>query len=321
MKNILHITNHIGTTKNIENMCKLLNLNLTTQKWDYEFYINETDSNIIWNRYEKYIENFDYVIFTDTSMIARPFLQNIEKHKANIIIYITNRFNWGIWGFEDSHFYNLYSNISNHERVYFSADNKYDMYFAKLYNIFFKIDNIIRLIPNIPSNNIIMPITDKFFIYNRGTKIENYRIYLDNLNIKYDIYGENHQRFKDHYHICEYTGIIHMPYQTNIQSLYENLAYNIIYFIPSKQFMFELINNHWYYWEEKNKSKEILINSILLSEWYLPENEDLFIYFDNWNQITEKINSINIAEKKALIQKHMEQNQLYNINSWENILK
>ena len=54
MKNILHITNHIGTTKNIENMCKLLNLNLTTQKWDYGFYINETDSNIIWNRYEKY---------------------------------------------------------------------------------------------------------------------------------------------------------------------------------------------------------------------------------------------------------------------------
>jgi hypothetical protein len=321
MKNILHITNHIGTKKNIENMCKLLNLNLTTEKWDYGYYINETESNIIWKRYEKYIDNFDYVIFTDTTMIARPFLQNIEKFKANIIIYITNRFNWGIWGFEDRHFYNLYSRMSNHERVCFSADNKYDLYFAKLHNIFFRYDNIIRLIPNIPSTNIIMPITDKFFIYNRGTKIENYRIFLDNLHIKYDIYGENHQRFKDQYHICEYSGIIHMPYQTNIQSLYENLAYNIIYFIPSKQFMFELINNNWYYWEEKTKSKEILINSILLSEWYLAENEELFVYFDNWNQLKEKINSINIAEKKALIQKHMEKNQLYNINCWKNILK
>ena len=321
MKNILHITNHIGTTKNIENMCQLLNLNLTTEKWDYGYYINETESNIIWNRYEKYIDNFDYLIFTDTSMFARPFLQNIEKHNANIIIYITNRFNWGIWGFEDKHFYNLYSSISKHERVYFSADNKYDFYFAKLYNIFFKDDNIIRLIPDIPSNNIIMPITDKFFIYNRGTKIENYRIYLDNLNIKYDIYGENYQRFKDHYHICEYIGIIHMPYQTNIQSLYENLAYNIIYFIPSKQFMFELINNNWYYWEETTKSEEIKINSILLSEWYLPENEELFVYFDNWEQLKEKMVFINIAEKKALIQKHMEQNQLHNINSWKKILK
>jgi hypothetical protein len=253
-------------------------------------------------------------------MVARPFLQNIEKHKANIIIYITNRFNWGIWGFEDNHFYNLYSSMSKHERVYFSSDNKYDLYFAKLYNIFFKDNNIIRLIPNIPSNNIIMPVTDKFFIYNRGTKIENYRIFLDNLNIKYDIYGENYQRFKDHYHICEYTGIIHMPYQTNIQSLYENLAYNIIYFIPSKQFMFELINNDWYYWEEKSRTEEIKINSILLSEWYLPENEELFVYFDNWEQLKEKIVSINIAEKKALIQKHMEQNQLHNINCWKKIL-
>jgi hypothetical protein len=321
MKNILHITNHIGTIKNIENMCNLLNLNLTTQQWDYGYYINETESDIIWNRYEKYIDHFDYIIFTDTSMIARPFLQNIEKHKATIIIYITNRFNWGIWGFEDKPFYNLYSSLSTHERVFFSADNKYDMYFSKLHNIFFKFDNIIRLIPNIPSNNIIMPINDKFFIYNRGTKIENYRIFLDNLNIKYDIYGENHERFKDQHHICEYTGIIHMPYQTNIQSLYENLAYNIIYFIPSKQFIFELINNDWYYWEEKNKSEEIKINSILLSEWYLPENETLFIYFDNWEQLKEKTNIINIAEKKALIQKHMEQNQLYNINSWGKILK
>lgn len=321
MKNILHITNHIGTTKNIENMCKLLDLNLTTEKWDYGYYINEIESNNIWNKYEKYIANFDYVIFTDTSMIARPFLQNIEKHKANLIIYITNRFNWGIWGFEDIHFYNLYSSMSNHKRVYFSADNNYDLYFAKLHNIFFKFDNIIRLIPDMPSNNIIMPITDKFFIYNRGTKIENYKIFLDNLHIKYDIYGENHQRFKDQNHICEYIGIIHMPYQTNIQSLYENLAYNIIYFIPSKKFIFDLINNNWYYWEEKTKSEEIKINSILLSEWYLPENEELFVYFDNWSQIKEKMFTINIAEKKALIQKHMEKNQLENINYWKKILK
>ena len=40
---------------------------------------------------------------------------------------------------------------------------------------------------------------DKFFIYNRGTKIENYKIFLDTLNIKYDIYGENYERFKDQY--------------------------------------------------------------------------------------------------------------------------
>ena len=85
--------------------------------------------------------------------------------------------------------------------------------------------------------------------------------------------------------------------------------------------MFELINNNWYYWEETTKSEEIKINSILLSEWYLPENEELFVYFDNWEQLKEKIVSINIAEKKALIQKHMEQNQLHNINCWKKILK
>ena len=143
MKRILHITNHIGTTKNINSVFKKLNMfeNLKTENWSYGYYIDNIQANNIWNNYKEYINKYNILIFTDTSMVARPFLQNIDDHQCLIIIYITNRFDWGIWNKDDSEYYKLYSSMSTHNRVRFCSDNTYDQYYAEQNNISFLIIN------------------------------------------------------------------------------------------------------------------------------------------------------------------------------------
>lgn len=319
---VLHFTYHIGTSLNISNVFKYLQSesDLETIKCNWPLYLNEEMANNLWNINENIFNKYNTIIFTDTSMIARPFLQNLDKHNLNLIIYITNRFDWGIWGFIDSRYYELYQNASNNNRVRFCSDNKYDQYYGEINGINFYYNDIIRLTPklNFGINNIL----NKFFIYDRGTKLENYEIFLNKNNILFDVFSkEKNKPFKNQEQICEYIGYLHLPYQTNIQSFYENLGYGIIYIIPSKKFIKELIfNTSWYYWEEKSKSNELLEKSIEYSEWYQIENEKLFIYFDNWEEILLKVNETDLIEKKKIIKNHMIKNNEVNIEKWKKIL-
>jgi hypothetical protein len=338
----LHITNHKGTIRNINNVIHMLNMDLDmdleTRNCNFPFFISFQDSHAIWNEYKDIVcgGGFDYLIFTDTSMYARPFLQFLHSHKAKIIIYVTNRFDWGMWGFIDRTFYELYSAMSHREseRVVFCSDNKYDMFYASLHNIRFLFDTNIRLTPKL-SEQLVMPLEKnvdegRIFIYNRGTKLDKYEAVLKRLSVVYDIFGPIPDTpYVDEKHICEYVGYLHLPYQVNIQSLWENLGAYIIYFIPSVKFIKELISNtDWYYWEEKSGKSyynvELVEKSIDLSEWYCDENACLFEYFDSWEHLKEILGSKYkswqyISTKKETIRKYMIENEKVNMNRWRDI--
>ena len=106
----------------------------------------------------------------------------------------------------------------------------------------------------------------------------------------------------------------------------KNLGYFIIYYIPSKKFITELItqDNSWYYWEEKNRPHELLIKSITLSEWYNEQNQELFEYFESWDDLKYKIENTSheyINNKKQKIKTFIENSNTSNIEKWKNILK
>jgi hypothetical protein len=83
-------------------------------------------------------------------------------------------------------------------------------------------------------------------------------------------------------------------------------------------------DNSWYYWEEKNRPYELLIKSITLSEWYNEENQEVFEYFDSWDDLKCKIENTNdeyIIDKKNKIKAFIENSNKSNIEKWKNILK
>ena len=125
----LHLTSHSGTRRNIENVFNYLNMSddIVTESSVYTgLYINKETADNIWLYYQNEHKLCDYkcIFFTDTSMVARPFLQNIDKHNLFIIIYVTNRFDWGFFGRKDEDYLKLYSEMSKHERVVFFSDKK-----------------------------------------------------------------------------------------------------------------------------------------------------------------------------------------------------
>lgn len=325
MTKILHITNHPGTTKNLENICDCLHIaeNLTTKKCDFPYYISREHANEIWEQYASFISGFQILVFTDTSMYARPFLQNLDKHNAAIIIYITNRYDWGFFGNhgDDVVLYNdLYKMASNNPRVIVCADNRYDQWWAKWSDgMHFHYDTIIRLVPKICDYG--EPSSRKLFIYNRGTHVREYVHELLNRQVQYDIYGPEYEPYRDNAHIAEYVGILHLPYQTNIQSLWENLGCGNIYFIPSKSLITRwVLETDWYYWEERSKPHRVVMTSIDLAEWYQPDLADCFVYFDGWEDLAEKMENVDKMAKKRAIREIVLKNNCEGLEKWKSLL-
>jgi hypothetical protein len=329
--NALHITNHVGTTRNIQNVFDFLKIpdKIHTETCNFPVYIHLTQANDIFNIYleKESFHKYNTLIFTDICMYARPFLQNIESHSMNIIIYITNRFDWGAWYNGDTNYNTLYASMSRHPRVRFIADNRYDQYYAeKLHNIQLFYPDIIRLTPKICTFNPgkMFLHNCKLFIYNRGNFFKNYGHFIN--GIEYDIYGyDGYSRYRDENHIAEYLGFLHLPYQTNIQSLWENLAYQIIYFIPSVTFLKTIVFESWYYWEEKhNKPHDLILKSIEFAEWYQPENKELFVYFESWEDLALKYeyyleNNNALIEKKKNIYEYLQKSNTVHIEKWLNL--
>jgi len=331
MNRTLHITNHIGTIANINNVFKLLGepSKLSTIKYPLPLHINSDYANILWNHYASISNDFDTVIITDIALYARPFLQNMDKHSLHIIIYVTNRFDWGL--FSKNHpdypyFIDLYRNWSKTPRVTFCADNRYDQYYCQLENVHFYYKDIIRLTP--PLREPVASITQRAFLHARGTPIYFYGETLSNQGVEYDIFGPGHTKYRDTSHIAEYKAIIHLPYQSNIQSLWENLGYSIVYCIPSQTFLEQLVfENHWYFWEEYQqnweyikKDKEIVMKSISLAEWYQPELADMFVFFDSWEDLGEKWGTVDFESKKSIIWEYMNTNNQLYANRWKRLL-
>lgn len=315
---ILHITNHPGTIQNINQMASYINtsyysttsqgiqLEITIHPWNYGYYISKLQADEIFKSFQKQdiLTGYDILLFTDTSMYARPFLQNLDFHHFGLLIYITNRFDWGMQEIHDPterlEYYDLFTQAARTagNRVQIIADNEYDIFYTKSKApIDFAFPKCIRQTPYVnitnSSNHPAEPIYQKFFIQNRGTPISSYSGILDSFGIQYDVF-DTVNKYRDKAHIAEYIGVLHLPYQVNIQSLMENLGYGIIHYLPSKSFFRKLLmdnqldnqlDNHGYYWEERNQPPHLLEQSIELAEWYAPDLATWFIYFDSWEEL------------------------------------
>ena len=324
---VLHITNHVGTIANLKNVFSLLGKPqiLSTIKCPLMLHISEEYANILWKSYSDIAKDFTTVVITDTAMYSRAFLQNMDKHHLNVIVYVTNRFDWG---FFDTHEYDrpaytkLLSDASRNPRVRFCADNRFDQYLCSTNNIHFYYGDIVRLTPIV--REPVLPIYQKAFVYDRGTPLHCYINAMPDNKIEYDVFGNRggHQPFRDIADISEYRCIFHLPYQTNVQMLWENLGYGNIYLIPSKRFITELITTiHWYYWEEKVNGEERLKKSIELAEWYQPELAEFFVYFDSWEEIHSKFYDTNFLEKKRALYKYMHKNNKDQACRWRHLLE
>ena len=325
---ILHISFHKGCINDINYVLNKLNYEYETMFFFNElepnarggphfpyYVLNTNEANRRWEQHKEYFNTFDCIITSDTGPLSRIFLQNNWNKK--LIIWICNRFDYAVEG--DNDYYNLIREAYNKPNVIIIPNTNFEILYCSSLNI--KINNnVIKpicLTYEIDYNiekTIIDNKKDTFFIpsYHNETKFMNLSKLLTNIGIKN--YNKRHTGLAD---LMEFKGVICIPYAYSTWALLENLSLQILTFIPSKTFIQELSKqlNFWH------QNKNFLYSHIEISEWYNKEHKDLLIYFDSWEDLKIKINTLNYEKHKLKLKKFGKFHEEEILKKWSEILK
>jgi len=332
---VLHLTFHNGCKMEIESLSKELGFELETmfipdipkERFDGitvtsdRYNIDEHKASEIWNRNKDYFFQFDLIITSDTAPLSRIFLQN--NFSNPLIIWVCNRFDYVDAGsltsnFPDPEYYDLIRNSKNFKNVKIISYTAFEHVYAKIYrnvNVWNELIKPIGFVDSSSYQSIIPSNVDKsstFYVpcYHNDT------IFMNLSNTLTDLGISNYcGRYNGPLDLKGFKGIIHIPYAWSNLALFENMAIGQIYFIPSARFLCELSRTGNFFWSPPFSERYLSY-----SEWYCPENKDIFVFFDSWADLVQKINSTEYLKSKELIIEKYKQHKKTMLEKWRSLI-
>lgn len=333
MLKVLHISFHKGCQNDLEYISKKLNFNLEfisysddTVKGGDVYNITHERALNNWNKNKDYYNSFDIIITSDTAPLSRIFLQNNFKKK--LIIWICNRFDYAHQpdaekiGFPDKEYYDLINDVKNRPNVSIIGYTPFETYYA----------NHIRKLDI--GNECIKPIGQIGDVYNTYTStiIENKQsIFIigpyhnDNLmmDLKSKVESLGIKVFNGRYNgpkdLAEFAGVIHIPYAWSNLALFEAIQLGIVFFIPSNNFLKYFIDTDIdglkkdsFFW-----SPPLREDVLHLSEWYCEDFEDALIYFDSWEDLKYKIETLDFNKQKSILKEFGKKHEEETLEKWK----
>jgi hypothetical protein len=331
---LLHLTFHKGTELDIEYVFKKLGHDVTpcilddgetdpistatVQSKIYE--VTHDRAEKAWNKNKEYYESFDGIITSDTCPVSRVFLQN--NWSKLLIIWICNRFDYAIQHeIIDPEFYSLLRDIPNRKNVYIIGNAIIEQIYAKqIKNV--DVGNLVikPLGKNSISENMFKTYNETdneiFYIppYHNETKLMNLSQKLHSIGI-----NNRRERFPNHISdLLEYKGCICIPYAWSTIVFFERLQLGLVTFIPTIRFLIELFHSgNWWFQPPFNIHYP---QHLVLSEWYCQEHENLFVFFDSWDDLTDKIKNTNYIEKTEIILDFAKKHENDVLSKWNGII-
>ena len=334
--NVLHISFHMGCINEFDQVAKKLNLNVTTWKvnelppyfldplkmGNSLYNVDHTSAERIWQTHKDFFNQFDLIITSDTAPLSRIFLQN--HFKKPLIIWVCNRFDYSDGAsndgsFPDTEYYQLIRRAKNLSNVKVISYTPFEHHYASKYRNINTWNQTIKPTglgeKNAFKKSSVPTYVDKkkcFFIppYHNDTKFINLSEKLNQLGI------ENYRgEYAGPNDLKDFKGIIHIPYAWSNLALFENASLGLIYFIPSLPFLLQLSKQHNFFWSPPFDAQLLSV-----SEWYNPQYKNLFVFFDSWQDLKEKIYSTNFSEKKKIILNFSKQHQREMLNKWRKLI-
>ena len=332
MLKVLHISFHKGCQNDIEYLSKKLNFELKFMPYTDEtveggdiYNINHERALNNWNKNKDYYNSFDIIITSDTALLSRIFLQNNFEKK--LIIWICNRFDYVHQpdatkiGLPDQEYFDLINDVKNRENVSIIGYTPFENYYA----------NHIRKLDI--GNECIKPIGQIGDVYNEyiSTIVENKQstfiigpYHNDNLmmDLKSKVESLGIKVFNGRYNgpkdLAEFAGIIHIPYAWSNLALFEAIQLGVICFIPSISFLKQFIHTNIdglkkdsFFW-----SPPLREDVLHLSEWYCEDFKEVFIYFDSWEDLKNKIKKLDFNKQKRLLKQIGKKHEKDTLKKW-----
>jgi hypothetical protein len=332
---ILHLSFHQGCINDFKQVADELGLDLTswfvlsseypknyfdgTTAGNAQYNIGHERAERIWNKHKDYFNSFDIIITSDTAPLARIFLQN--EFDKPLIIWVCNRFDYSDWAsldcaFPDKEYYELFAEAKNRKNVRIVSYTPYEYFYAGQKGIdigTFTIKPVgllndhfsgISVIPDYinKSETIFIPLRldemQKDFLINQ-CEVLNIPVYCGKYNGPSDL--------KD------FKAIVHFPYAWSNVALFENIQNGLVHFVPTIRFVKQLRN-------ENKPIPYFADENLEWAEWYREENDILFVYFDSWDELKRKIETIDYESKKKEIKLFAKKNRQIMLDRWKEVL-
>lgn len=329
MKKVLHISFHNGCHNDLTYLFnKLDGYQLSFLAFNDgtkgKYNIGKERAEKYYNKHKEYFNRFDIIITSDTAPISRVFLQSdfLDNKDKHLIIWINNRFDYADQAtndcnFPDEDYYTLFRDGNHKENVKIFGYTEFEHLYCERKSIDMKYPVIkpIGCVSNIYNGGLRTEIQDKsdtFIVgpYHNDNIMINLMEKLKELNIK--CYNGRYHGPVD---LAEFKGIIHIPYAWSNYALFECVQMGIQYFIPSKEFLFELKKDKNFFWSPPYNDKDIEY-----SEWYNPENKDIFVYFNSWDDLRVKITITNLEKRCNKLKEIGKKHEDKMISLWKEVL-
>ncbi|MDE3056017.1 MAG: hypothetical protein KGI80_04945 [Verrucomicrobiota bacterium] len=271
----------------------------------------------IWDRHRATFESFDLICVTDSTALSRIFLQN--GYTKPLLVWICRPFDYADTStldgpFPDVEYYDLLLAARNLPNVTFVASSPYMLHYAGLRGMDFGD----LIIPPCALNTSLRSTkkNGKFYVppYHNETTFMNLTTHLQKLGL--DIYNGDLPRLFD---LSGYKGVVHLPCDYSAASLFEHLSAGIIYFLPSPTLFEDLLTSKNYFHEQLNELLDHQFSE--LSEWYDPARSEIFVYFDSWEDLIDKIHSLDYEAQKEKILAYMSEYQKEIKNRWQKLFQ
>ncbi|MDR3550946.1 MAG: hypothetical protein P4L31_06040 [Candidatus Babeliales bacterium] len=316
---VLHLSFHLGCVKEFEMVGKELGLDVTpwyvlankeshdrfdpssASSWNAVYNIGHARAQCIWEHNKDYFDQFDVIVTSDTAPLSRVFLQN--NWQKPLIIWICNRFDYCDQGsldcrFPDAEYYDLIRKAAHKKNVSIVGYVAYEHFYAKSKGVDTG-DLIIKpcgtlegttrnsqesyISKNIKKNNT-------FFIPPRLEPHQVNHLISKCKQLGIDTYCGSYNGPAD---LKDFKGVINFPYAWSNLALFENIQLGLPIFVPTVRFLNELAGSR-----ESHLYRFFTFANFEYSEWYCPEHKDIFIYFDSWQDLQKKAQTIDFIALK-----------------------
>ena len=306
-KEVLHISHHIGCFRDQEYILNKLGFEVTNHKfYDGVFQITEEIANDFWKNHKDQLNDFDYILTSDTAPLSRIFLENQDEFKSKLIIWICNRFDYRMEN--EKKYYELFSKAENNPNIKIVPYS----YFEKVWCYKKGIDimdhgHIPPLGINLSDSESNIPETEYFYemygekqdlpdadvivpIYHNDNNFFKMKDFLESKGVS--VYNGS---FRNIEQLKKYKAFVHMPDAFSKFLCFELIHGHVPAILPSKDFLCELSKRSNYFFNIWGSGGADLLEKewIPWCEWYDPNLTSCRFYYDSFDEIPSIINSIN----------------------------
>jgi len=298
---VLHLSFHKGCLADLETVAQELNWDMTSW-WAHDdnqrfegmpfaggdvYNINPRRADRVWQKNKEFFCSFDLIITSDTAPLSRIFLQN--NCPVPLIVWVCNRFDYASsrgreFPFPDKEYYDIIRHATKNPNVRFVSYTPYEHIYAKRKGIDIgthtikpvgKKDEGKKIESSVPSS---IHNNETFLLFPRLDANKTRSAINECSKRSISVWSGKYDGPDD---LKSFKGVIFFPYAYSNIALFENLQRGVVHFVPTKRFLLQL----GYVWDTS------LRTNLEWCEWYMPEYQDAFVFFDSWDDLKNKTQS------------------------------